>query len=168
MPSFAGLGLEASNGQLGETWASECTGDSQPPGSRELQSCGQSSLDASQSSTGEARSLKSMREPWSVGGQTVEKHRQIYTDSMEVLGKISQVAGGISWPTALSPPLPPSPPLPHPHLFLWRKSDRWGVCTQGNSTALSMTPITIKILFHAEIVLFLAIWTSLQSSPHTH
>ena len=47
-----------------------------------------------------------------------------------------------------------------------RKSDRWGVRAQGNSTALSMMPITIMTLFHAKIVLFLDIWILFKAALH--
>ena len=89
--------------------------DSQPPGSHELQSCGQSSFDTSQSSIGEAGRLKSIREPWVWVGQTVEKRRQLIQTLWTSLERSPWAAGRTSWPPALFPP------LLHPHLWLWGK-----------------------------------------------
>ena len=80
---------------------------------------------------------------------------------MDVLGKISL---GSRWDLLAHSPFSSSAPSSS---VLVRKSDRWGVCTQGNSTGLSMTPITIMILFHAEIVLFLAIWILFKAALHS-
>ena len=89
--------------------------DSQPAGSQELQSCGQSSLDASQSSTGWGRKTEVHEGALSVGKANSRETQTTYTDSMEVLGKISL---GSRWDVLAHSP---SPPLPHPHLLLWGK-----------------------------------------------
>ena len=67
---------------------------------------------------------------------------------MDVLVKISL---GSRWDLLAHSPFSASGPSSSVAV---RKSDRWGICTQGNSTALSVIPITIMILFHAKIVLF--------------
>ena len=83
-----------------------------------------------------------------MGGANSRETQTTYTESVDVLGKMSL---GSRWDLLAHSPFSSSAPSSS---VVVRKSDRWGICTQGNSTALSMTPITIMILFHAKIVLF--------------
>ena len=69
----AGLGLKASDGQLGEAWALRALG-LPTPRSQELQSQGQSSTGPSRPKAGQTGSLKSSA---SSRGPTGEEHRQV-------------------------------------------------------------------------------------------
>ena len=71
---FSGLGLEASNGQLGETWASECTGTHNPLGPR---SCNPVAICPLMHLSPVQGRQEDHREPWVWVGQTVEKLRQL-------------------------------------------------------------------------------------------
>ena len=83
-----------------------------------------------------------------MGGANSREMQTTYTESMDVLGKMSL---GSRWDLLARSPFSSSAPSSS---VVVRKSDRWGVCTQGNSTALSMTLLTLMTLFHAKIVLF--------------
>lgn len=84
--SLAGLGPEASKGQLGETRASECLGTPHPLGPRNLRSSVQSSLTSPQPQTGEPRSLKPIREP---GGAYRRETQTVQRDPEPLPGKVS-------------------------------------------------------------------------------
>ena len=83
-----------------------------------------------------------------MGGANSRETQTTYMGSMDVLVKISL---GSRWDLLAHRPFSSSAPSSS---VVVRKSDRWGVCTQGNSTVLSMTLLTLMILFHAKIVLF--------------
>ena len=98
----AGLGLKASDGQLGEAWAPSALG-LPTPRSQELQSRGQSSPDPSRPKAGQTRSLKSSA---SSEGPTGEEHRQVRGAQCPSLDGSPQGAGVTSWPSALTPAHP--------------------------------------------------------------
>ena len=83
-----------------------------------------------------------------MGGANSRETQTTYMGSMDVLVKISL---GSRWDLLAHSPFSASGPSSSVAV---RKSDRWGICTQGNSTALSVTLITLMTLFHAKIVLF--------------
>ena len=142
---FAGLRLEASNGQLGETWASERTGTHNllgPTSCNPVANCPLMHLSSVQGRQ------EDHQRALSVGGASSREIQTTYMGSMDVLVKISL---GSRWNLLAHSPFSSSGPFSS---VLVRKSDRWEVCTQGNSTALSVTLITLMTLFHAKIVLF--------------
>ena len=106
---FAGLGLEASNGQLGETWASERTGAHILLGPRSCNPVANRPL--MHLSPVQGRQEDHQR-ALSVGRANSREMQTTYMYSMDVLERSPWAAGGTSWPTALSPP------LFHFHLFL--------------------------------------------------
>ena len=106
---FSGLGLEASNGQLGETWASERTGTHNllgPTSCNPVANCPLMHLSSVQGRQ------EDHQRALSVGGASSREIQTTYMDSMDILERSPWAAGGTSWPTAFSPP------LVHSHLFL--------------------------------------------------
>ena len=149
---FAGLGLEASNGQLGETWASEYTGTHSPLGPRSCNPVANHPLYKG--------GKKTIREPWVWLGQTVEKCRQLIRTLWMSLERSPWAAGGTSWPTALSRP------LLHPHLWLWRKVTG-GESDPGQQHSPFYDTYYHYDPFNAETVLFLAIWILFKAAPQS-
>ena len=94
-------------------------------------------------------------------GANSREMQTTYMDTMDILGKVSL---GSRWDLLAHSPFSSSVPFSS---VLVRKSDRWEVCTQGNSTALSMTLITLMTIFHAKIVLVLAIWILFKAALHS-